>query len=451
MARGNLLEGNLYRTILRLSLPIMVNNFIQTLYNLVDSLWLGRVGSDELAAVSFVWPINSLFIAVGMGLSIAGISLMSQHLGADEREEANRYATQLTAVAVLSGVVFGLIGSALSEPFVRLMGAQGDMMEYSAAYLHIQFLDTPFMFFYYIFNAIMNAQGNTLTPTLISGVSALMNMVLDPLFIFVFHMDVEGAALATVLSKVTMALAGAYVLWRNHGVISLDFHHFRFDKERISRCMKVALPPIIGQSGSSFGFIVLNSFIVSYGTATMAAFGMVNKIFDLVNQPFSSVAGSLTAIVGQNIGANNIQRAKEAFFKVSRIVLIGGSFVALFLFFFRYPLIDFFLPTKDEPETIRQALEFLQIMAWSAPLMGMFFTFQGLFQGSGHTKYSMAMEVGRLWGMRLPMILLFKTFTDIGSLGVWISMTSSNFLICVFAFLMYRYGKWQQPALHHKK
>ena len=82
MARGNLLEGNLYRTILRLSLPIMVNNFIQTLYNLVDSLWLGRVGSDELAAVSFVWPINSLFIAVGMGLSIAGISLMSQHLGA---------------------------------------------------------------------------------------------------------------------------------------------------------------------------------------------------------------------------------------------------------------------------------------------------------------------------------------------------------------------------------
>lgn len=451
MARGNLLEGNLYRTILRLSLPIMVNNFIQTLYNLVDSLWLGRVGSDELAAVSFVWPINSLFIAVGMGLSIAGISLMSQHLGADEREEANRYATQLTAVAVLSGVVFGLIGSALSEPFVRLMGAQGDMMEYSAAYLHIQFLDTPFMFFYYIFNAIMNAQGNTLTPTLISGVSALMNMVLDPLFIFVFHMDVEGAALATVLSKVTMALAGAYVLWRNHGVISLDFHHFRFDKERISRCMKVALPSIIGQSGSSFGFIVLNSFIVSYGTATMAAFGMVNKIFDLVNQPFSSVAGSLTAIVGQNIGANNLQRAKEAFFKVSRIVLIGGSFVALFLFFLRYPLIDFFLPTKDEPETIRQALEFLQIMAWSAPLMGMFFTFQGLFQGSGHTKYSMAMEVGRLWGMRLPMILLFKTFTDIGSLGVWISMTSSNFLICVFAFLMYRYGKWQQPALHHKK
>lgn len=82
MARGNLLEGNLYRTILRLSLPIMVNNFIQTLYNLVDSLWLGRVGSDELAAVSFVWPINSLFIAMGMGLSIAGISLMSQHLGA---------------------------------------------------------------------------------------------------------------------------------------------------------------------------------------------------------------------------------------------------------------------------------------------------------------------------------------------------------------------------------
>ena len=202
------------------------------------------------------------------------------------------------------------------------------MMEYSAAYLHIQFLDTPFMFFYYIFNAIMNAQGNTLTPTLISGVSALMNMVLDPLFIFVFHMDVEGAALATVLSKVTMALAGAYVLWRNHGVISLDFHHFRFDKERISRCMKVALPSIIGQSGSSFGFIVLNSFIVSYGTATMAAFGMVNKIFDLVNQPFSSVAGSLTAIVGQNIGANNLQRAKEVFFKVSRIVLIGGSFVA---------------------------------------------------------------------------------------------------------------------------
>lgn len=445
--RNFILTGNLYKVIGVLAVPIMINNLIQTLYNLVDGVWVSKLGSVEFAATSFVWPVNFLFVSIGTGLSIAGTSIISQFIGADKYEDAKDYASQLIIISIISSIIFAFIGYISAPLIIKLMGGEGDLARYGEIYLKLTCLDLPFMFMFFNFNSIMNAQGNTFLPTFFSGISAVMNIVLDPIFIFNLNMGVAGAAIATILSKMFLAFVGFYILLRKSQKVRPNFKKFKFNFVIIKKILNIAIPSSVGQSGSAIGFMVLNSFIYSYGTATLGAFAMVNRITALINQPAMGIGAALTSIVGQNLGDNQSDRAKEAFSKgfISTVAyaMIGVTIVL----YFDKQIINFFIQSKDDLSMIAQSIEYLKYIAWSMPLMGIFSVLQGVFQGSGHTKYSMAMEVGRLWLVRLPMILLFKYFTNVGAVGIWFSMSFSNLVICIYGYIMYRKGTWQKSVV----
>ncbi|WP_333657073.1 MATE family efflux transporter, partial [Tissierella praeacuta] len=150
---------------------------------------------------------------------------------------------------------------------------------------------------------------------------------------------------------------------------------------------------------------------------------------------------------GQNIGANQIDRVKEAFHKALKLTIIIGMLGCILLIVFDKPIINFFMQSKDDLSVIELALVYLFYTSLSMPLMGIFSVLQGLFQGSGNTKYSMAMEIGRLWFVRLPMILLFKRFSDWGATGIWFSMSFSNLIICLYGYWIYRRNGWQRSVL----
>ncbi|MBU5591149.1 MATE family efflux transporter [Clostridium sp. MSJ-4] len=445
--RNLILNGDLYKVIITLSLPIMINNLIQTLYNLADGVWVSKIGSVQFAATSFVWPVNFLFISIGIGLSIAGTSILSQLVGASKYEEANKYSSQLIVISLICSIAFAILGYIISPFVIRLMGGTGELGVYSNIYLRITFLDMPFMFLFFSFNSIMNSQGNTLMPTILSGISAILNVVLDPIFIFTFDMGIAGAAIATLISKALLALVGMVILMRSSAIIKPSFKNFKFDKEIINKIVKVALPSSIGQSGSALGFMVLNGFIASYGTATIAAFGMVNRITSLIMQPAMGVGAALTSIVGQNLGSNQIDRVKEAFKKSLKLTISFSVIGCIILLWQSDAIINFFIQSRDDGEVIVQGINYLKYIAVSTPLMGIFSVFQGIFQGSGHTKYSMAMEIGRLWFVRLPMILIFKYFTNIGPSGIWFSMSFSNLIVCLYGLLIYRRDNWQRKVI----
>ena len=434
----------MYKVLLTLSIPIMINSIIQTLYNLVDGIWVSKISSVHFAATSFVWPINFLFVAIGIGLSVAGTSLLSQLLGAGNFKEAREYASQLMVSSFLLSIAFALLGVMISPYIIKLMGGEGDFANLANIYLRISFLDLPFMFLFFNINSIMNAQGNTVTPTILSAISALINVVLDPVLIFTLNMDIAGAAWATVLSRFVLALLGVKFLFVGDNNLKPDFRGFKFDKNIHKEIVRVGLPASIGQAGASIGFMFLNGFIVSYGTATMAAFGMVNRVTNLVMQPAMGVGTALTAVVGQNLGANQLDRATESFIKASKIALYIGIIGGTLIFIFSKQMVDFFIQSKDEPEVIIQSITYMKYVAFSMPLMGMFSVFQGIFQGSGNTKYSMAMEIGRLWVVRLPMILIFKNFTNFGPTGIWFSMSVSNLIVCLYGLWVYKTYGWKR-------
>src|SRR5690554_3276582 len=162
-----ILSGNMYKVIITLSIPIIINSLIQTLYNLADGLWVSRISSVHFAATALVWPVNFLFISVGMGLSIAGTALLSQLLGGGNLAGAEDYAAQLVSVTVLSSLAFTLLGYAITPSVVRWMGATGELAYLSTLYLRITFLDLPFLYIYFNINSIMHAQGDTITPMLL--------------------------------------------------------------------------------------------------------------------------------------------------------------------------------------------------------------------------------------------------------------------------------------------
>ncbi len=443
-----ILNGSIYKALLYLSVPIMINSLIQTIYNLVDGIWVSKISSVHFAATAFVWPVNFLFISIGIGLSIAGTSILSQFIGANKIKEANEHATQLIVLTVLSAILFSTIGIIFTPFIVKWMGATGDLAKYGIIYLRITFLDMLFMFVFFNYSSIMNSQGNTLYPTIFSAISATINAILDPIFIFTFDLGIAGAAYATLLSRILLAVAGLIHLYRGNSLILPSFKGFRFNIGIIKNIVKVGLPTSVGQSGAAIGFIVLNMFIGSYGTATIAAYAMVNRITSLISQPAMGLGSALTAIVGQNIGANQENRVKESFSKATLLTSILGFIGCFVLLTFDIEIINFFMQSKDDPSVIELSVNYLKYISWSMPLMGIFSVLQGLFQGTGNTKYSMTMEIGRLWFVRLPMILIFKNFTNWGASGIWFSMSFSNLIVCLYGFLIYTKGFWKKSVIN---
>ncbi len=204
--RDMILNGPIFKSIVRLSLPLMFGNLIQTLYNLADAFWVGnKVGYQAFAAIGYVWPITFIFLSFSIGLTVAATSLISQSVGKNEYDKANRILGQFFNMSLILGVAFCIIGYLLTPAVIGLMGAEGELYRMSVDYLQIIFLEIPLLFLFHVYKAMEESQGNTLSPTIVLVISVIANVILDPIFIVTLGMGVKGAAWATVLSRLLIA------------------------------------------------------------------------------------------------------------------------------------------------------------------------------------------------------------------------------------------------------
>ncbi len=450
-----ILRGPMYQVLWMISLPLIINNLIMTVYNMADAFFVGQLGITEFAAVSFVNPVMFLFQSIGLGIQIAGTSILAQMIGRGKIKDTKEYAWHVMVFTAGMGIVVGLTGYITSPYIIQFMGGTGRFGELSNEYLRYIFLGVPFQIVFMGFTAIMNAQGNTKSSTIVNSFAAILNIILDPFFIFAtipvlglsgMGMGVAGAAVATSLSQVILMIVGFFVMRKTSKTIPLGFRNIPFDKKKLKRIISVGLPSSAGHSGAAFGFILLNTFIAGYGTSLLAAFSLINRINNMIMMPAMGLGMGLTSIVGQNMGAKNPPRVREGFWKAVKVSLLISVVGTFFIYVFRFRLIYFFTPTADDL-MVAQSLEYLTYILPTIPLMGLFSIFQGLFQGSGHTNYSMFMAIGRLWLVRIPMILLFSYFTGLGQRGVWISMNVSNILVVIYGFWIYKSDRWTKEII----
>lgn len=431
-------DPNIYKGLLILSIPLMLNNLIKTLHDVVDMFFVSEIpgySTEAINSISLTFPVFFTYISLGIGLSAAGTALISQQVGSKQMFQARKYASNLFVIALILGLLLNVGAYFFAEPVMRLMGTEGFVLENSTKYLRIRAFELPFLFILFAFTAIRQSSGDTVTPVIYGVITVVINIILSPLLITVAGLGVSGAAYATLIAQVVIIPFIIYQLFNSKTGVTIQKEHLILDHEVAGKIIRYSIPAALGQSITAIGFIIMNTLIVTYGDPTVAAFSVGNRINSIILHPVMAIGGVLAAYLGQNIGNENPERARLAFRKamvLSAGLMALGSFVVIW---FREPLLGIFI--KDDPVALALGVEYMFYLLIGLPLMGIFQTFMGTFNGTGNTKFTFVFSITRLWILRIPIILMFKYLTDVGSSGIWYAMLISNFVIILPGIYFY--------------
>lgn len=452
VSRNEILNGNLLRTILILSVPVIINSFLQTMYNLTDTFWLGKLGTEELAAINLVTPMQNLINNIGTGITVAGSVLVSQYLGAQEDEEAKSMANQIFACAMIFSVVCGLLCSAMAPAIVGWLGATGDTYLYGKIYLQLVMLDMPFLFTVNMYSSFRHAQGDTLTPMLLNLLGISINLVADPLLMVRFQMGAAGAALATIAAKSVPAFIAVAVLRNRKNLVYINLRKLKFEKDKLKQIVTVGVPSAIGGSVQQLGFLILSRNVFAYGTEAMAAYGIGNKVNGIISLPSTGIGSAVSIIVGQNYGADQMPRAQKAYRMASLgvvvFLLVGG--LILSRPWVCVPIVSIF---SDQEEVIAMAADFLSIMAFWCFANAVHDCTNGFFKGMGKTFVPMVVDISRLWIFRFGTLYFCENVLHMGVRSIWYAVVVSNGIAALVLLLLYLSGgwkKWKKSAKYKK-
>lgn len=438
-----ILQGSMGKAILALAVPVVINSFLQTMYNLTDTYWLGQLGTNELAAINLVSPLQQIVVNFGSGLTVAGAVLIAQLIGASKKEEAASMASQIFVCAMIFSIICAGVIAIFTPTVVNWLGADEPTAKVANVYLRIVILDMPFLYMVNIFAAIRQAQGDTVSPMFLNLTGILLNVILDPLLMIVIHWGAAGAALATVIAKAVPAMISLVILKRDTTGVRIRLKGFRFEKSKMKSILTVGLPTAIGGSTMQLGFLLMSRNVYVYGTGAMAAYGIGNKVNGLITLPSNGIGSAVATIVGQNIGANQIDRAEKGY-KIARRVSVIFLFVGGLILsrpFLSEAIVGLF--STDE-EVIAMATDFLSIMALWCFTNGVYNSTSGLFQGSGHTEVTMAVDATRLWVFRFATLYVCEHWLNMGVRSIWYSVVVSNALSSVILYVVYRTGLWKK-------
>ena len=445
-----ILYGNLLRAIGALAIPVAINSFLQTMYNLTDTYWLGKIGTEELAAINLVSPLQNIIINFGSGITVAGAVLIAQYIGAKKEEDALDMANQIFACAMIFALVCAAACFFTTPAIVGWLGADGETFFHSVTYLRIVIWDMPFLFLVNLYSAVNQAQGDTVKPMLLNLVGITVNMILDPLLMIHFQMGVAGAALATLLAKAVPASIALLLLVLGSGVVKLRPRFMRITGDKLKLILKIGLPTAIGGSTMQLGFLLMSRNVYAYGTQAMAAYGIGNKVNSLITLPVNGIGSAVATIVGQNMGAQQPRRAEKGYQYAMYIsvafLLIGG--IILSRSFISTAIVSIF---SEDGEVIAMAADFLSIIALFCFTNGVYNATSGLFQGTGHTEVTMAIDATRLWVFRFVTLWVCENILHLGVRSVWFSVVVSNGISAVILYILYRMGIWKKDKLNIQK
>ena len=230
-----ILHGNLIRAILSLAIPVVINSFLQTMYNLTDTYWLGKIGTEQLAAINLVTPMQNIITNFGSGITVAGAVLIAQYIGAGEKEDARSMANQIFACAMGFAVVCATLCFLGTPAIINWLGADGGTAYYARVYLRVVIWDMPFLYMVNIFSAVHQAQGDTVRPMFLNLGGITLNLFLDPFFMIILDLGTAGAALATLLAKAIPAMVAFGLLCRQENDICLNRAYMRLQREKLER------------------------------------------------------------------------------------------------------------------------------------------------------------------------------------------------------------------------
>ncbi len=457
-SKDEILEGDIVPVLFKLAWPMMLASLLQTTYNLIDTIWLGRLPPPQntlaVGAVSVAWPFVFLLLSVELGLGIAGISMISQHTGAKEYDEAYKDSGQLFFLFIVLSTILGLVGFIIAEDFLMFLTQEADLVPYATEYLQVIFLGFPILLTFAAFSFSLRAWGDTLTPMWVMGISVIINIILDPILIFGLgpfpHMGIRGAAIATVLARSVGTIIAVYLLYHRKVDIELELRHLKPDLSRIKRFIEVGLPATLARMEESVGFVVLTGLLamLPMQEQILAAYGIGGRIINITFIFLGGLGMAISTMVGQALGNDDKERAERTTNNATVIMITFMCLVSLTLLIFRNEIIRFFI--VDEPLVEEIGARFLGILAIGGPFFAVFEGVSGALNGSGHTGQHFILSVTRLWILRIPLIIILAFWVAMGSTGAWLAIATSNVGVGIFSYWLYRKGWWKEKIIDKK-
>lgn len=443
------LEGSISRALTTLAVPIMLASILQAGYQLTDAFWVGRLGAAAVAAVSVSFPVTFLVIAMGSGLAMAGATLTAQYMGAGRQDRVNHVAAQTMLMVTLVSIILGTIGYFLSPYLLHLLGVEQEVHEGALGFMRVSFIGIIFVFIFSMFQSLMRGVGQTRVPLLIVLGTVLLNFALDPLLIFGWQFvpafGVMGAALATLATQAIAAAIGMWVFLRGRHGIQLTWRAFKPDLTYIKRAFFLGFPGSVELSTRGLGLMVMSFLVASFGTLTIAAYGVGSNVLQFITIPALGLSMAVSTLVGQNIGAGNIQRA-------ARIAMLGSAygFVALTLvgiltYIFAHNIVAFFVP--DDAEVIREGAKFIRIMALAWGGIGVQLCIVSTFRASGNMLSAMVIAMVSQWMIQFPMAYVLSKHTDLHETGLWWSFPVTNIAVAIIALCWFARGSWKHTRI----
>ncbi|WP_321168348.1 MATE family efflux transporter [Halorubrum sp. JWXQ-INN 858] len=481
--RDSITEGSLIRPLFHLAWPIVVIQLLQVTYNVVDTLYLGRLSAEAVGAISLAFPLIFLLIAVAGGFTTAGAILVAQYTGAKGDRSAGLVAGQTVLTVAVLSVAIGAVGYLYTRPALELLPSDPDtaatVVPLAADYMEIIFLGIPLMFGFFVFSALMRGYGDTRTPMAVMFLSVLLNVVLDPFLIFGFADNplfgwlaavpgvaaldpvaveaslfaatgftgygIEGAALATIAARGVATAVGLWLLFATDLGPAVTVAHLAPDLEFIGDIFRLGLPSSVEQTTSALAMITLTAMIVTFSPPVVAAYGLGNRLISLVFLPAMGLGRAIDTMVGQNLGAGRADRAARAV----RLAATTGAgvmlVVAVVAVTFTEPIVAVFLgDVPDAPATIAYAVDYVRIRSVEFAFIGVSQVILGAFRGAGNTKTAMVISILTLWVGRVASVGYLVFVAGWGVTGVWVGMAVGNVLGAVIGVAWFARGTWTE-------
>ncbi|PWH86179.1 MATE family efflux transporter [Brumimicrobium oceani] len=441
----NLTQGSILSSLINLSVPIILANALQSMYQLIDTFWLGRLGVNAVAAVSLSFPILFLILSLGAGLTLAGSVIVAQAKGAGNQKNVNYSSSQTVFVIFFLSILLSFITFHASEPLMKLVGAGPEILGDSVTYFKYSSFGFVFLFMFFVFQSLMRGIGNVWLPMYIVLGTVLLNLVLDPLFIFGYGsfegMGVAGAAISSVITQGISAVIGIGMLFKGKRGIKIKFPQMKWDFKWTKQMFAIGIPSSLEQSARAGAMTMLVVLVTSFGSEVVAAYGIGVRVLSLIVIPALGFSIATTTLVGQNVGANQIKRAEKVGDLSAKIAFFGLSGIGVLLFIFAEPITAFFVP--NDPQVIKESALFIKIMGPSFGLLGLQQVLNGVFNGAGFTQVSLLISIFSLWMIRFPVAFLLSNNTSLDEVGLWWSFPISNFMAAMVGFIYYKTGHWK--------
>lgn len=425
------------KLLITMSLPIMIAMLIQAMYNIIDSIFVAQISENALTAVSLAFPLQNLMIAFAAGTGVGVNALLSRSLGEKDTERVNQTATNGVFVFVITAIVFSILGLLLSHSFFAIQTDNSEIVNLGTQYAMIVVGASFGLFGQFLFERLLQATGKTFLSMITQGCGAIINIILDPIFIFGLFgmpkMGVAGAALATVIGQIIACFLAIFLNKKYNHEVKISFKNFKPNLPIIKHIYSIGIPGIIMQSIGSVMTFGMNSILIAFSTTATAVFGIYFKLQSFVFMPIFGLNNGMIPIVSYNLGANKKKRLMETV-NLAKIYATIIMVVGMIIFeCFPYTLLSFF---NASPEMVKIGVPALRIIAPHFLLAGYGITMSATFQALGKGTYSLIMSLIRQLIVLLPAAYLLSKIGNINY--IWLAFPIAEVVSFITAFTLFK-------------